>query len=85
MKRQECDSSCFLGKNFLCDDFIQNMFVYQPPFNTSELEKDQSTEYVVGWKSTGLFKSKLLPLYVAFILTYNIFDTKQEYNSITSL
>ena len=61
------------------------MFVYQPPFNTSQLEKDQSTEYVIGWKLTGLFKSKLLPLYVAFILTYNIFDTKQEYNSITSV
>ena len=40
MKRQECDSSYFLGKNVFCDDFIQNMFAYQPPFNTSELEKD---------------------------------------------
>ena len=30
------------------------------------VEKDKSTDYVIGWKSKGLVKSKLLPLYGAF-------------------
>ena len=39
------------------------MFVYQPTFNTLELKKDKDTDYVIGWKSKGLFESKLLLLH----------------------
>ena len=32
-----------------------------------ELKKDKGIDYVIGWKSNGLFKSKLFPLYGAFL------------------
>ena len=30
-----------------------------------ELKKDKGTDYNIGWKSKGLFESKLLPLHSA--------------------
>ena len=47
--------SYFLGKTFVGDDGIQNMFVYQPTLSTLELKKDKDTKYVTDWKSQGLF------------------------------
>ena len=44
------DSSCFHGKNLFGDDGFQNIFVYQPTFNTLELKKDKGTEFVIDWK-----------------------------------
>ena len=41
----------------------QNMFVYQATLDTLELKKDKSTDYVLSWKSKGVFNSKLKPLY----------------------
>ena len=43
------------------------MFLYQPTFNTLELQKDKGTDYVIDWKSQVLFESKLLPLTRAFL------------------
>ena len=57
----------FLGKSFLGDDGFQNMFVYQPTLRMLELKKDKGTDYVIGWKSKGLLKSKLLPFHGAFL------------------
>ena len=41
------------------------MFINQPTFNTSELQLDKGTEYVIVWKSKGLYASKFIPLYTA--------------------
>ena len=43
------------------------MFVYQPIFNMLELRKDKDTDYVIGWKSKGLFESKFFPWHGAFL------------------
>ena len=42
------------------------MFVYQRTFDTLELKKDKGTDYVLSWKSNGVYNSKLKPLYTAF-------------------
>ena len=44
------------------------MFVYQPTFNVLELEVDKYTEYIIGWKSKGLYNSKLRALHSVFYL-----------------
>ena len=50
------DYSFFLGKiYFTSNDGLQNMFVYQPTFNVLELKKDKGTEYIIGWKSKGVY------------------------------
>ena len=43
------------------DDSFQNIFVYQTTFNMLELKKDKITDYVIDWKSKGLFECKLFP------------------------
>ena len=43
------------------------MLVYQSTFNMLELKKYKWTDYVIGWKSSGLFESKLLPLHGTFL------------------
>ena len=57
----------FLGKKIFGVDGFQNMFVYQPILNTLELKEDKGTEYALGWKSKGLYTSKLTPLYTTFL------------------
>ena len=32
-----------------------------------ELKKDKGIDYVLGWKSKGVYTSKLKPLYTAFL------------------
>ena len=34
------------------------MFVYQPTLNVLGLKIDKGTEYVIDWKSKGLYNSK---------------------------
>ena len=68
MKLQAFNSSYFYGKNCFGDDDSQiMMLVYYSTLNTLELKEDKGTDYVVGWTSKGLFKSKLLPLHGAFL------------------
>ena len=52
------------------------MFVYYPSFNTLELKKDKNTEYFIGWKSKGLFKSNFRPLHGAFLPNIKYFGHK---------
>ena len=61
------DSSYFLDENDFGNDGFQNMFVYEPGLITFELKKDKSTDYVLSWKSKGVYTSKLKPLYTAFL------------------
>ena len=37
------------------------MKVYQPTFNMLDLKGDKDTEYIIAWKSKGLFKSSVHP------------------------
>ena len=67
-----CDLSYFLGKVFFGNDSFQNMFVHQPTSNTLELKEDKGTEYVISWKSKGVYTSKLKPLYTAFLHSINL-------------
>ena len=58
----------FLGRiYFTSNDGSQNTFVYQPTLDTLELKKDKGTDYVLSWKSNGVYNSKLKPLYTAFL------------------
>ena len=52
---------------FTSNDGSQNIFVYQPILDTLELKREKGTDYVLSWKSKGLFNSKLKPLYNAFL------------------
>ena len=61
--------------NFTSDDGFQNMFVYQPTFNTLKY-KNMSSEYVISWKSNGVYNSKLTELNSNFFLTLSILRKK---------
>ena len=56
---------------FTRDDVFQNMFVYQPTFNTIKY-RNMSTQYTISWKLKGVYNSKLIALNGDFFLTYNI-------------
>ena len=38
---------------------LKTRLVYQPTLNTLELKNDKGTDYVVSWKSNGVYNSKL--------------------------
>ena len=61
---------------FFGDDGSQNMFVYKPTFNTLEFKKDKGVDYVIRWKSKGLFESKLFPLHGTFLPNIEYFGYK---------
>ena len=52
---------CFIG-----DDGSHNIVVYQSTISTYKLEKDKGTNYVLIWKSKGIYSSQRKPLYTAF-------------------
>ena len=52
---------------FTSNDGSQNTFAYQPTLDTLELIKDKTTNYILSWKSNGVFNSKLRPLYTTFL------------------
>ena len=52
---------------FTSNDESENTFVYQPTLDILELKKDRSTNYVLSWKSKGVFNSNLKPFYTAFL------------------
>ena len=48
----------FLGRMyFTSNDGSQNKFVYQPTLDTLELKKDKRIDYVLIWKSNGVYNS----------------------------
>ena len=62
------DYNFFLGRiYFTSNDGSQNTLVYQPTLDILELKKDKGTDYVLSWKSKGVFNSKLKSLYTAFL------------------
>ena len=59
------DYNFFLGTiYFTSNDRSQNN---QPTLDTLELKKLKCTDYVLSWKSKGVFNSKLKPLYTTFL------------------
>ena len=59
------DYNFFLGRIYITsNDGSQNTFVYQPTLDTLELT--EGTDYVISWKSKGVFNSKLKPLFTVF-------------------
>ena len=77
-KLKTFDLNFFLGKNIFGDDVFQNMFIYQPAFNTLELQEDKSAEYVIRWKSKGVYTFKLTLLYIVFSDTIKLSRYKIE-------
>ena len=69
------DNNFFIGRiYFTSNDGSQNTFVYQPTFDTLELKKDKGTDYVLSWKSKGVYNSKLKPFYTAFLHSIKLLD-----------
>ena len=66
-KLQRFHSGYFRGHNFFGNNGFQNIFVYQPTLNALGLKKDKDTEYIVSWKSKGVYNSKLTSLHGAFL------------------
>ena len=69
------DHNFFLGRiYFASNDGSQNIFVYQPTFNALKIHK--GTEYITGWKSKGLYNSKLIASHGAFLPNVKYFGVK---------
>ena len=43
-----------------------------------ELKKDRGIDYVLSWKSNGVYNSKLKPLYIAFLHRLKLCGYKME-------
>ena len=67
MNLQTSNLSYYIGKKVFSNDGFQNMFDYQPIFNMLELKKEKGADYIIDWKSKGMYTSKLKPLYTAFL------------------
>ena len=50
----------------------KNRFVDQLILHALKLKKVKVTDYILSWKSKGLFNSKLKPLYTAFLNNINL-------------
>ena len=65
---------------FTSNDGSENMFVYQPTLDTLELKKEKGTYYVLSWKSSGVYNSKLKPLYTASVHSLKHFGCQMGLN-----
>ena len=52
------------------------MFVYKSTFNMLEFKIDKGTDYIISWKSKGLYNSKLIALHGAFLPNVKHFVVK---------
>ena len=67
------DYNFYLGRMyFTSNDGSQSTFVYQPTLDTLELKKHRGTDYVLSWKSNGVYNSKLKPLYTTLLHSIKI-------------
>ena len=80
------DYKFFLDRTyFTSNDGSQNKFVYQPSLDASELNRDKGTDYVLSWKSKGVFNSKLKPYYTAFLRSIKFSEYRIGINLIKIL
>ena len=61
---------------FTSHDGFQNISVYQPTLGTLELKKYKGTDYVLSWKSKGVYNSKLKSLRTAFLYRIKLSEYK---------
>ena len=47
---------------------LKTLFFNQPLLDELELKKYKGTDYVLSWKSKGVYISKLKPLYAVFCI-----------------
>ena len=69
------DYNFFLGRIYFTsnDGFKKNTCVYQPTLATLKLKNDKDTDYVLSWKSKGVYDSKLKLLGIIHILRHHFF------------
>ena len=73
------DYNFFIGIiYFTSNDGSRNTFVYQPTLDMLELRKYKGTDYVLSWKSKGVYSCKLKPLYTAFLDRINFLNIRLE-------
>ena len=60
------------------NDGSQITFVYQPTLDTLELKQEKGTDYILSWKSNGVYNSKLKPLYTAFLHSIKLSGYKMK-------
>ena len=62
------DYNFFLSRYyFTSNDGSQNTLIYKPALNILEFKKYKGTDYVLSWKSKGIYNSKLKAFYIAFL------------------
>ena len=61
---------------FTSNDGSQNTIFYQTTLDTLELKKGKGIDYVISWKSKGVYNSKLKPLYTAFLHSIKLYGCK---------
>ena len=76
------DYNFFSGRiYFTSNDGSQNTFVNQPILDTLELKKGKGTDYVLNWKSNGVYNSYKLCHYILLsYIPYIFLDIKWETN-----
>ena len=70
---------------FTSNDGSQNIFAYQPTLDALGLKKGKFTDYILSWKSKGVFNSKLKPLYTAFLHSIKLSEYRIGINLINIL
>ena len=72
------DYNFFSGRiYFTSNDGSQNTFVNQPILDTLELKKGKGTDYVLNWKSNGVYNSYKLYILLSY-MPYIFLDIKWE-------
>ena len=61
---------------FTSNEGPENIIVYQPTFNLLKLKKYGGTEYIIGWKSKGVYNSKFIALHGTFLPNIKYFNLK---------
>ena len=46
---------------------VLKIFFYQPALDTLDFKKDKGTDYILSWKTKGVYTSKLKPFYTALL------------------
>ena len=59
---------------FTSNEGPENIIVYQPTFNLLKLKKYGGTEYIIGWKSKGVYNSKFIALHGTFLPNIKYFN-----------
>ena len=61
---------------FTGNDSLQNMFVYQPTLRMLQLQKYKVVNFVIRWKSKGIYSSNLSLQYTHFLHSIKCFGYK---------